>query len=106
MIVIEEARAVLKRWREDATAGNWVAGKWPFPDLIWNPKHPGDHPALVAAERGDIALIVGTAGNPDLLDAIDLGLAFYESEADITQVPEVTALIATAILRADKEMQK
>lgn len=82
MLVIEEARAVLKKWRD---AAPWLGG-----------------PVV----NGGTPLIDGTAGNPDLLDAIDLGLAFYESEADITQVPEVTALIATAILRADKEMQK
>lgn len=74
---IQRARDVLKKWRKKARG-------------------------TVTYRGGNMELIVGTAGNPDLLDAIDrvLRLAYIEGGA----FHEAAAPFAAAILAADERM--
>ncbi|MBT1542444.1 hypothetical protein KK103_11780 [Curtobacterium flaccumfaciens pv. flaccumfaciens] len=108
MTDIQRARDVLAKWRKESSPGNWVAGGEGYRDLIWNPQHPNLHPALAAVEEGDMHLIVGTAGNPDLLDAIDNMLRWvtaFNTKYDVSrEFGHYTASIAAAILAADERM--
>lgn len=106
---IQQARDVLAKWRDAATPGAWHVEHHRI-DIELVPAVFADEPeALVIEPDGvgpdDARLIVGTAGNPDLLDALDGLLAaaiwtmttagvFYES----------TELIAAAIIAADERM--
>lgn len=78
---IQKARDVLKKWRDSEPLDIATFG-------------PLDEP-----------LIVGTAGDPDLLDAIDmmLGVAIIEAGKNM-HFDHVAKRIATAILAADERM--
>lgn len=107
---IRRARDVLAKWRENPAGMPWRLGDR-------SPWHSDEVVIADAADRGDVSgdymneddarLIVGTAGNPDLLDAIDTLLALYEpyqrAGADVR--PPVMAhaeRIAAAIIAAER----
>lgn len=83
---IQKARDVLAKWREKSTPGQWQV------NLIWS----------LGMVWDDAMLTVGTAGNPDLLDAIDrvLRLAYVEGGA----FHDSAAPIAAAIVAANGRM--
>lgn len=93
MSEIQQARAVLAKWRDGTTEGPW--------------EDRGNYiaaPGYVVASTipGDNALIVGTAGNPDLLDAIDKVMADASGALPATQF--YAHILATAIIAADERM--
>lgn len=86
MTDIQKARDVLAKWREAANQGD--------PDA-W------------VADTNDAHLIVGTAGNPELLDAIDYLLeaaTIHESRSNWSGAIPHAERIAAAILAADERM--
>lgn len=127
MTDIQQARDVLAKWRagvtgpihtnlpwtvQNATPGrkNWddvlvdADGDWVF---SYDEESPGQDEMLTwnrpgSADPAAVRLIVGTAGNPDLLDALGhmLDQAPYEQ---LTYQVDV-ARIAAAIIAADKRM--
>ncbi|UXZ57056.1 hypothetical protein [Curtobacterium sp. Arg-1] len=110
MTDIQQARDVLAKWREDATAGQWVVdldrgesfGAVDTPDVYSESNADSVVlPAGTVAEH-DIPLIVGTAGNPDLLDAIDRVLRLADIEGGAFH--DAAAPFAAAILSADERM--
>jgi len=97
---IQQARDVLARWKADAS------------DLPWS-LHTSNGSNRVNESNGnevaadlyswDAVLIVGTAGNPDLLDAIDEGLRQYGTMPE-RSVPTFIKRIAAAVIIADERM--
>ena len=122
---IQQARDVLATWREEATAGQRIVdldrgesfGSVDTPDVYGEGN--ADSVVLPAGTVGehDIPLIVGTAGNPELLDAIDAVL-----EAGCLRFGDVTSSsftggyrrsssdtaerLAAAIIAADERMSR
>jgi hypothetical protein len=100
--IIQDARDVLAKWRDNDV-------------LLW---HYDEHgtvldstgaAVVIGATEGDARLIVGTAGNPELLDAIDTlltAVVAYGYPADPYErgVSEVARNIAAAILAANERM--
>jgi hypothetical protein len=84
---IQDARDVLAKWREGTTPGQWQV------NLIWS----------LGMVWDDAMLAVGTAGNPELLDAIDEGLRQYGTLPD-RSVPSFIKRIAAAIVAANERM--
>jgi hypothetical protein len=83
MTDIQQARDILTKWRENANIG-WAMSR-------------------------HAPLIVGTAGNPDLLDAWDGLLGIFENEPKTAPLlwPELwveVQRIAAAIIAADERM--
>lgn len=110
MTDIQKARDVLAKWRKQAPVGPWRVTEQGFADQrghehIQAPYYDLKIDPMVAA------LIVGTAGNPDLLDAIDallaeaLTVAMVEPVTVATLVVQnIAATIAAAIIAADERM--
>lgn len=101
---IQQARNVLKKWRDKNDASPWY---FDGHETVWG----GDDfsVATMTSFDSDAHLIVGTAGNPDILDAIDAMLA--EAAADIDQYGSKPdglwnghKRIAAAIVAADERM--
>jgi hypothetical protein len=103
---IQQARDVLQRWRDDSQAGS--PGTWSVDSSA------SIFPTVRDEVRGEVAhrllsedarLVVGTAGNPDLLDAID---GLLELATDGGPAPATTrayaGFIAAAIIAADERM--
>lgn len=97
---IQKARDVLAKWRKDPASRS----AWERFDAA------GLGEDIASGDRGylgsfddpvDVSLIVGTAGNPDLLDAID-GLLSRATEWQ--WLPSEVGHLATAILSADERM--
>lgn len=84
---IQKARDVLKKWRDAAS----------------DPTTWGDPGEWV--DFHDACLVIGTAGNPDLLDAIDLVLNGYLDIAERYRPTSINHL-AAAIIAADQRMQQ
>jgi len=102
---IQKARDVLAKWREDASPGPWA-----LDDETGAIDARGDSIVGLASREnassaylypGDDALIVGTAGNPELLDAIELILV--ETLQDDEQLVS-GLMLAAAIIAADERM--
>ncbi|MCS6578225.1 hypothetical protein [Curtobacterium poinsettiae] len=100
MTDIQRARDVLAKWRKETTLGPWQVNR-PTPEII------GQRADYVGEVKwlADLRMIVGTAGNPDLLDAIDGVLA----AADLVGRWETEFLahanrLAVAIIAADERM--
>jgi hypothetical protein len=114
---IQQARDVLAKWREHATPGPWsreempetgenrVVREFEFFGSQIEPVAPG------GMDSEDARLIVGTAGNPDLLDALDnfLWKAYrdFAYTGKLTECDEPGAVqdaerIAAAIIAADE----
>ena len=101
MTNIQKARDVLAKWRGHALTGNWSIIPLPLShnfDMV-------DGSMVYAANTDDgtaARLIVGTAGNPDLLDALD---ELLRLEAAVEQrggpVFANTKRIAAAIIAAE-----
>lgn len=100
MIDIQKARDVLAKWRDEAASPL----PWTLDDETGAVDDAGDVIVGLASREvagsaylypGDDRLIVGTAGNPDLLDAIDELLAVRPSHAHF---------VAAAIIAADERM--
>ncbi len=98
---IQRARDVLAKWREKA--GQWTyAGDFTFTgEDRTEPCLP-----LHTQWKSNARLIVGTAGNPDLLDAIDAMLSdrFLRHASTQSQFRQHAERIAAAIIAADKRM--
>lgn len=95
---IQKARDVLAKWRAEATPGPLVYDRG---DLI--SQHPEHDGVAAYVSRNDARLIVGTAGNPELLDAID------EMLGDVSANPLYPShhaeRIAAGIIAADERMR-
>lgn len=109
---IQRARDVLAKWRKEATS----KGQWAHDDLggmswtVWaTGSDPHDADVIHADSGTDAALIVGTAGNPDLLEAIDALLAeALRVQEGWPTAPRVkdTLPLAAAIIAADDRMSR
>ncbi|PZE66921.1 hypothetical protein [Curtobacterium sp. MCBD17_021] len=110
--IIQQARDVLGKWRKEAREG-----RWHFAYMVPSSKNLGTIDGdmeraefYVASDvtSEDARLVVGTAGNPDLLDAIDGLLAAtagglaqgFKSYPGFTYAER----IAAAIIAADERM--
>lgn len=82
MTDIQQARDVLAKWREQADSAAIIAAR----------NYTSDTGAR---------LVVGTAGNPELWDAIDEEFALF---AISEHPPRLLSRIATAIVAADDRM--
>lgn len=110
MTDIQRARDVLAKWRTEATSGTWTFGDTgEFEWRIWpsdtDPLDGGSHASTL--ESTDARLVVGTAGNPDLLDAIDALLAAmipWREAGLSTEFLMRAERIAAAIITADERM--
>lgn len=113
MTDIQRAPDVLAKWRKNDFNTQWeVDTNTPFSaDLIglfaderkaYAVKFDDDEQPDGAVAR----LIVGTAGNPDLLDAIDAMLAMWAdwSRFGYVYVPDYVERVAAAIVAADEQM--
>lgn len=98
MTDIHRARDVLQRWRDDSdgsSPGTWRVDATAsiFPTV--RDQNRGEVAESLLSE--DARLIVGTAGNPDLLDAVDVVLC--------QGTFEIANRFAAAILSADERMR-
>jgi hypothetical protein len=98
---IQHARDVLAKWVESATPGPWQVSK----SGNWVTSDAGD----IARVLGDPSLIVGTAGNLDLLDAIDdmlkhTAIMSTNSTYRFSTFGRLAERIAAAIIAADERM--
>lgn len=92
---IQQARDVLAKWRDGTTPGPWRvsnSGNWVTSDAD-----------DIARAGIDSTLIVGTAGNPALWDAIDGFLAMVGS-FELRDRQQHAHKIAAAIIAADERM--
>jgi hypothetical protein len=103
---IEQARAVLAKWKDEA-----VQGPWKFNEDGWLVVGAAEFGGRFADLGGDLggdlgtaALIVGTAGNPDLLDAIDSLLAMAAEAGEGASLATHGKRIAVAIIAADQRI--
>lgn len=98
---IQQARDVLKKWRDGMTSDVWATSYDPaaYP---YSAFHAG-YEVIEAATPGIARLAIGTAGNPDLLDAIDEGLRQYGTLPD-RSVPSFIKRIAASIVAANEGM--
>lgn len=102
MTDIQKARDVLKEWRHGATEDRWV------PRLTPSVIDRLDEGERVVAFGGysdaDAELIVGTAGNPALLDAIDGLLEEAQRSGLGGWLGHFAVYFAAAIIAADERM--
>jgi hypothetical protein len=108
--IIQDARDVLAKWRDESDSKHRA---WHYADLggptwtIWAAGlDPEDSSVLHADSGGDARLAVGTAGNPELLDAIDAQLAYAQTVLP-NPFPEIVVWserIAAAIVAANERM--
>jgi hypothetical protein len=103
---IQQARDVLAKWRSEATEGTWEHHEDGIV-LVNDFVHSGDTTIAEDLFTPDARLIIGTAGNPDLLDAIDYLLeaaTIHESRNQWSgSVPHAERL-AAAVIAADERM--
>jgi hypothetical protein len=103
---IQQARDVLAKWRKGTHEGPWARSMPTIRDA---------NGRLVVSDplTADARLIVGTAGNPDLLDTLDnfLWKAYRDfaytgklTECDEPGAVQYAERIAAAIVAADKRM--
>lgn len=128
MTEIQQARDVLEKWRERATEAPWrvIDGVYSQEGMTYDGSQIEAEHEMVAMDHQDLdcgpvaplgyadaRLIVGTAGNPELLDAIDwlLAATVASYEAWGNRVGQYTvdkdghaARIAAAIVAADEQM--
>lgn len=111
MTDIQQARDVLAKWRNNRFSSPWEVDKnLPFSaDLVglFAPAQKGYAVKFDDDQQPDgavAALIVGTAGNPELLDAIDGMLWAAGSPVAAEGLVKTAERIAAAIIAADKRM--
>jgi hypothetical protein len=112
MSEIQDARDVLAKWREASDRLRPLP--WSF-HVGWGADQvmDGDGGSINHEDQDDAAqfngpvaaLIVGTAGNPDLLDAIDALLATGITLGDRFAPKTHAAHVAAAIIAADERMR-
>ena len=122
--IIQDARDVLNTWRERATEGPWsvIDGVYSQEGMTYDGSQIEAEHEMVAMDHQDLdcgpvaplgyadaRLIVGTAGNPELLDAIDLMLEVaVRIVADSPMTPhrlvQHANRIAAAIIATDERM--
>jgi hypothetical protein len=96
--IITKARDVLAKWREDLD-GDALSS------LLDADVDPDTGYTDYAKPEIGARLIFGTAGNLDLLDAIDTVLGVYASYSKVMhRVPTYIKSIAAAIVAADERM--
>jgi hypothetical protein len=124
---IQEARDVLAKWRDKSKPGPWTFtvdtygsdfGDYraaEIPDVAVSVWTENDGP-VAPLDPADAALIVGTAGNPELLDAIDGILEAALESLELLILPDEypdfieyhngqhAESIAAAIIAADERM--
>lgn len=107
---IQKARDVLAKWRKEARYGQWF-----YSYLIPASKNLGTIDGdmgrsefYVASDvtSEDARLIIGTAGNPDLLNAIDALFDVWARAASWGAREFQVDKIAAAIIAADERMQQ
>lgn len=120
---IQKAREVLATWRERATEGQWslIDGVYSQEGMTYDGSQIEAEHEMVAMDHQDLdcgpvaplgysdaRLIVLTAGNPDLLDAIDglLAEASFDARIVSERLLAHAQLIAAAIIAADERMQQ
>jgi hypothetical protein len=106
MIDIQQARDVLARWLGNVPTGRWEVTADGYVVL---PTAPITHFINVASHEEVAPLIVGTAGNPDLLDALDYllrhhGIVQTGSNVTLSTTGLLIERIAAAIIAADDRM--
>jgi len=117
--IIQQARDVLAKWRKESTAGPWRVSTYghggQFIDVVQPVENQPDFDpdrfdnmdtdiASIKESAGDARLIVGTAGNPDLLDALD-GLLITAERYDTGNGLRIWSdRIAAAIIAANERM--
>ncbi|WIE65918.1 hypothetical protein DEI99_005110 [Curtobacterium sp. MCLR17_036] len=119
---IQQARDVLAKWRERATEGPWrvIDGVYSQEGMTYDGSQIEAEHEMVAMDHQDLdcgpvaplgyadaRLIVGTAGNPDLLDAIDEMLRIADTRMARREEPAFVLhadRIAAAIIAADERM--
>lgn len=111
MTDIQRARDVLAKWREASDRLRPLP--WSF-HVGWGADQvmDADGGSINHEDQDDAAqfngpvaaLIVGTAGNPDLLDAIDLALGYGTAMNPADGAVELAERIAVAIIAADERM--
>jgi hypothetical protein len=108
----ERARDVLAKWRDGSSSGPWEA-RSEIPSMsgarwtVHTEGTPGIRMGVHEYQHGsmNLALIVGTAGNPDLLDAIDSALeAANRYAGDDFSILLAIEPLAAAIIAADERM--
>lgn len=102
---IQQARDVLAKWKRDALRGPWEYRPIAPGRAAASPEPGAPVVNVVSGAAPDIRLIVGTAGNPDLLDALDemLAVAIEVGERHKALASQA-GLIAAAIVAADERM--
>jgi len=107
---IQKARDVLAKWRGGSTPGPWkVRAESPtMGGSEWTVRTdgvPGIRMGVHEYQHGstNLDLIVGTAGNPELLDAIELILV--ETLQDDEQLVS-GLMLAAALIAADERMNQ
>lgn len=111
MTDIQAARDVITKWRDKAAPGPWEVNEpigrlnrhldWVSIDTADEVEDPRN--VTYEIPRWEAPLIIGTAGNPELLDAIDELLALYVTYPGEWPTPTVKR-IAAAIIAADERM--
>lgn len=99
---IQRARDVLAKWRRLATPAPWRISA-AEPRWVWGSESGAEVGDLVQG-RLDGELIVGTAGNPDLLNAIDLMLDAGSRYWEGNPIRQHAQRIAASIIAADERM--
>jgi hypothetical protein len=102
MSEIQDARDVLARWRDTASPAPW---KYDAEQYFVEDSAESTNAVGVDMLPEDGLLIVGTAGNLDLLDAIELTLAEGSRYWAGNPVRQHAQRIAVAILSADERMR-
>lgn len=103
MSEIQDARDVLAKWRDvERNSESWrVEPAGGFATV-----RDDQNGEVARAVLGDDAtLIVGTAGNPDLLDAIDFLLRAYDGYSPHHHARMNVDPLAAAIIAADERMR-
>lgn len=101
MTDIRRARDVLAKWRKGATEDRWVPR---LTNSVLDSLAEGER-VVSFAGYSDADLIVGTAGNPALWDALDGMLAAEQEAQKPHRAPNRYAeRIASAIITADERM--
>lgn len=102
--IIQQARDVLAKWRSRFNQNAWYETE----DIVGETCIADPEGGYIARDLAstDARLIVGTAGNPDLLDALDKMLEMWADWArhGYVYVPEYVERIAAAIITADERM--